>query len=153
MVVLKGPSFVVLSKLRLLGAGVFGHSLRSLRHGVFGQFSGEEQTDSGLDLSGGDGASPVVMGQPACFSGDTLEDVIDKGVHDGHSLAGYSSVWVHLLQDLVDIDGVRFPPPPLPLLVSGTCGLCLAGGLLCSLGCSLWWHSVCTSDELNVCLL
>ena len=42
-VVLKGPSFVVLSKLRLLGAGVLDHSLGSLRHGVFGQFSGEEQ--------------------------------------------------------------------------------------------------------------
>ena len=53
MVVLKGPSFVVLSKLSLLGAGVFGYSLGSLRHGVLGQFSGEEQMDSGLDLSGG----------------------------------------------------------------------------------------------------
>ena len=31
MVVLKGPSFVVLSKLSLLGAGVLGHSLGSLR--------------------------------------------------------------------------------------------------------------------------
>ena len=61
MVVLKGLSFVVLSKLSLLGAGVLGYSLGSLRHGVLGQFSGEEQTDSGLDLSGGDGASSVVM--------------------------------------------------------------------------------------------
>ena len=153
MVVLKGPSFVVLSKLSLLGAGVLGYSLGSLRHGVLGQFSGEEQTDSGLDLSGGDGAATVVVSQPAGLSGDTLEDVIHEGVHDGHSLAGYTSVWVNLLEDLVDVDGVGFPPPPLPLLVSGTCGLCLAGGLLCSLGCSLWWHSVCTSDELNVCWL
>ena len=100
MVVLKGPSFVVLSKLSLLGAGVLGYSLGSLRHGVLGQFSGEEQTDSGLDLSGGDGASSVVMRQPACLSGDTLEDVIHEGVHDGHSLAGYTSVWVNLLEDL-----------------------------------------------------
>ena len=52
MVVLKGPSFVVLSKLSLLGASVLGYSLGSLRHGVLGQFSGEEQMDSGLDLSG-----------------------------------------------------------------------------------------------------
>ena len=53
MVVLKGLSFVVLSKLSLLGAGVLGYSLGSLRHGVLGHFSGEEQIDSGLDLSGG----------------------------------------------------------------------------------------------------
>ena len=88
------------------GAGVLGHSLGSLRHGVLGQFSGEEQTDSGLDLSGGDRASPVVVSQPACLSGDMLEDVIHEGVHDGHSLAGYTSVWVNLLEDLVDVDGV-----------------------------------------------
>ena len=87
------------------GAGVLGYSFFSLRHGVLGQFSGEEQTDSGLDLSGGDGASPVVMCQSACLSGDTLEDVIHEGVHDGHSLAGYTSVWANLLEDLVDVDG------------------------------------------------
>ena len=109
---------------------------------MFGQFSGEEQTDSGLDLSGGDGTSPVVVGQSAGLSGDTLKDVIHEGVHDGHGLAGYTGVRVDLLEDLVDVDGVGFPPPPLSLLVSGTGGLCLAGGLLCSLGCSLWWHSV-----------
>ena len=109
---------------------------------MFGQFSGEEQTDSGLDLSGGDGASSVVVGQPAGLSGNALKDVIHEGVHDRHGLAGYTSVRVDLLEDLVDVDGVGFPPPPLPLLVSGTGGLCLAGGLLCSLGCSLWWHSV-----------
>ena len=115
---------------------MFGHSLGSLRHGVFGQFSGEEQTDSDLDLSAGDGASPVVVSQPGGLSGDTLKDVIHEGVHDGHGLAGYTGVRVDLLEDLVDVDGVRFSPPPLPLLVSGTGGLCLAGGLLCSLGCS-----------------
>ena len=56
-VICGGPertSFLVLSKLSLLGDGVLGYSLGSLRHGVFGQFSREEQTDSTLDLSGGD---------------------------------------------------------------------------------------------------
>ena len=33
--VLKGPSFVVVQTGSLLRAGVFGHSLGSLRHGVF----------------------------------------------------------------------------------------------------------------------
>ena len=72
------------------------------------------------------------MGKTGSLSGNALEDVIHEGVHDGHGLAGYTSVGVHLLQDFVDVDGVGFPPPPLPLLISSTCGLCLAGGLLCS---------------------
>ena len=91
------------------------------------------------------------MGKTGSLSCDTLEDVIHEGVHDGHGLAGYTGVRVHLLQDLVDVDGVGFPPPPLALLVPGTGGLCLAGGLLGSLGL-LSLVAFCTSDELNVCL-
>ena len=39
----------------LLGAGVFGDSLGTFRDGMFGQFTREEEPDSGLDLPGGDG--------------------------------------------------------------------------------------------------
>ena len=39
----------------LLGAGVLGHSLGSLGHGVLGQLSGQKETDGSLDLSAGDG--------------------------------------------------------------------------------------------------
>ena len=39
----------------LLGAGVLGDGLGSLRDGVFGQLAREEETDSGLDFPGGDG--------------------------------------------------------------------------------------------------
>ena len=42
------------SKLNLLGAGVLGHGLGSLRAGVLGQLSGKEETDGGLDLARGD---------------------------------------------------------------------------------------------------
>ena len=47
----------------LLGAGVLGDGLGSLRHGVLGELTGQEKTDSGLDLSGGDGGTPVVVGK------------------------------------------------------------------------------------------
>ena len=67
MVVLKGPSFVVLSKLSLLGAGVLGYRFGSLRHGVLGQFSREEQTDSSLDLSGGDHSYDWLMANMMFF--------------------------------------------------------------------------------------
>ena len=124
----------------LLGAGVLGHSLGSLRHSVLGQLSGEKKTDGGLDLSGGDGAPSVVVSQTRGLGGNTLEDIVDEGVHDAHGLGADSSVGVDLLQDFVDVDGVGFPPPPLLLLLARPCGLGLAGGLLGSLGCGLGWH-------------
>ena len=77
---------------------------------MLGQFTGEEQPDGGLDFPGGDGGSLVVVGKAGCFGSDTLEDVVDKGIHDGHSLGADASVGVDLLQDLVDVDGVRFLP-------------------------------------------
>ena len=93
-------------ELDLLGAGVLGDSLGSLRHGMFGQLSGEEETDSGLDLPRGDGGPLVVVGKTAGLSSDTLKDIIDKGVHDRHGLGADTSVRVHLLEDLVDVDGI-----------------------------------------------
>ncbi|KAF3857805.1 hypothetical protein F7725_011006 [Dissostichus mawsoni] len=50
------PAFVLLvyqQQQSLLGAGVLGHGLGALRHGVFSQLSGQQQADSGLDLPGG----------------------------------------------------------------------------------------------------
>ena len=122
----------------LLGAGILGDSFSSLRDGVLGQLTGEEEPDSGLDLPGGDGGPLVVVGQTGSLSGDPLEDVVDKGVHDGHGLGGDTSVRVNLLQHLVDVDGVRFLPLGLLLLVSLGDGLgslaCLFGGLSGGLG-------------------
>ncbi len=62
--VLKGPSVCAASKPQgLLGAGVLGDGLGSLRHSVLGKFAGQEETDSGLDLSGRDGGALVVVGK------------------------------------------------------------------------------------------
>ena len=106
----------------LLGAGVLGDSLGSLRDGVFGQLTGQEEPDSSLDLPGGDGGPLVVVGKTAGLGGDALKEIIDKRVHDAHGLGRNTSVRMHLLEDLVDVDGVGF----LPLLV--------LLGLLVSLG-------------------
>ena len=70
----------------LLGGGVFGYSLGSFRDGVFGQFSWKEKPDSGLDFPGGDGGPLVVVGQFGSLSSDTLEEIVDEGVHDAHGL-------------------------------------------------------------------
>ena len=118
----------------LLGAGVLGDGLGTLRDGVLGQLTGQEKPDRGLDLPGGDGGPLVVVGQTGGLGGDPGEDVVDKGVHDGHGLGGDTSVGVHLLQDLVDVDGIRLLPPlVLLLLVSLGHGLGGLAGLLGSL--------------------
>ena len=104
----------------LLGAGVLGDGLGTLRDGVFGQFTGEEEPDGGLDLPGGDGGPLVVVGQAGRFGGDTFEDIVDEGVHDAHGLGGHTGIGVDLFQDLVDVDGIRF--------------LTLLGALLIALG-------------------
>ena len=124
----------------LLGGGVLGDSLGALGHGVLGQLTGEEQTDGGLDLPRGNGGPLVVVSQTAGLGGDALEDVVHERVHDGHGLGGDTGVGVDLFQHLVDVDGVRLPPPLPALLVPRTLGLGLAGLLLGSLASGFGWH-------------
>jgi hypothetical protein len=123
---------LMLGEHSLLGAGVLGDGLGSLRDGVLGELTGQEEPDSGLDFPGGDGGPLVVVGEFAGLGGDALEQVVDEGVHDAHGLGGDSGVGVHLLEDLVDVDGIRLLPLLVPLLlISLDNGL---GGLAGSLG-------------------
>ena len=116
----------------LLGAGVLGNSLGSLRDSVLGKLSWKEKPDSSLDLPGGDGGPLVVVGKTAGLSSNALKEIIDKGVHDAHGLGGDTGVGVHLLDNLVDVDGIRFLPL-LVLLLFVPLGDSL-GGFSCSLG-------------------
>ena len=126
----------------LLAAGVLCDSLGAFTHSVLGQLTGQKQTDGGLDFSAGDGRPLVVVGQTGRLGGDPLEQIVDERVHDGHGLARYTSVGVHLLQHLVDVDGVALPPFPPALLVPRSLGLGLGGGLLGALACCccFGWH-------------
>jgi hypothetical protein len=88
---------------------------------VFGELTGEDEADGGLDLAGGDGGLLVVAGELGGLGGELLEDVVDEGVHDGHGLGGDADVGVDLLQHLEDVDLVRLHAllrPLLPLLVA-----------------------------------
>ena len=107
---------------------------------MLGQLSGQEQPDGRLDFATGDRRATVVVGEAGGLGGDALEDVVHEAVHDRHGLAADAGVGVDLLEDLVDVDGVALPSPPLALLVSGAHGLGLAGGLLGSLTRWLRWH-------------
>ena len=81
-----------------------GHGLGSLRNGVLGQLSRQDEPDGRLDLPRGDGRLLVVARQVGRLNGDLVEDIVDERVHDGHGLGGDSRVGVHLLQDLVDVN-------------------------------------------------
>ena len=77
------------------------------------QLSREQESDCGLDLPGGDGGPLVVVREPGSLGGDPLKDVIHERVHDGHGLGRDAGVGMHLLQDLVNVDGVGLLPAPL----------------------------------------
>ena len=72
---------------------------------MLGEFTGEEETDGGLDLAGGEGVLAVVSHKAGGFSGNLLEDVVDEGVHDRHGSLGDTGLGVDLLEDAVDVDG------------------------------------------------
>ena len=82
-----------------------GDGLGSFADGVLGELTWEEESDGGLDLTGGESVLLVVSDKSAGLSGDLLEDVVDEGVHDGHGSLGDSGLWVDLLEDSVDVDG------------------------------------------------
>jgi len=72
---------------------------------VLGEFSGEEESDGGLDLSGGESVLLVVADEAGGLASDLFEDVVDEGVHDAHGLLGDAGLGVNLLEDTVDVHG------------------------------------------------
>ncbi len=74
---------------------------------MLGQLSGEEEANSGLDLSGGQGVLLVVANKLAGLGGDLVEQVVDEGVHHGHAAGRCAGVGVNMLQHLVDVGGLR----------------------------------------------
>ena len=64
---------------------------------MLGKLTGKHQTDRSLDLSGRKGSLLVISGKLSSLSCDTLEDIVEEGVHDGHSLFRDSSIRVDLL--------------------------------------------------------
>ena len=111
--------FGAIPKTKLLGRGVLGDGLGAFGDGVLGEFTWEEEPDGGLDFPGRDGGLGVVLGQLGGFTCDSLENVVDKRVHDEHTLGRDASVRVDLLEHLVDVDGVGLLSLLLSLVASG----------------------------------
>ena len=84
---------------------------------MLGEFTGEEKTDGGLNLARGKSVAVVVASKTRSFSGNTLEDIVDERVHDGHGTVGDTSFGVNRLEDTVDVAGVSFMTLALSLLL------------------------------------
>lgn len=111
--------FVLINDLR---TAKLGDSLGSFTDGVLGKLTRKHEADGSLDFARRQGGLLVVSGQLASLGSDTFKDIVDEGVHDGHSLLGDTGIGVDLLQHLVDVRRVGLDTL-LGLLAS-------AGGLL-----------------------
>jgi len=104
---------------------------------VLGKLTGEDEANGSLDLTGGDGGLLVVSGKLGSLGRNTLENIIDERVENGHRTVGDTSVRVNLLQNLVDVGRVGLLPGlgTLLLLTAGS-GSLLASILLLRSGLS-----------------
>ena len=117
---------------------------------MLSELAGQQQTDGGLDLAARDRRSLVVLRESGRFASNALENIIDERIHDRHSLAGDTSVWMYLLQNLVDVDSVTLPSASAVLLVTSTNRLRLRHRLLRALRCCLWSHISNTQTEEQI---
>ena len=101
---------------------VLGDGLGSLRDGVSGELSGEDEFDGRLDFPRGKSSSLVEADELGALSGNAVEGVVDEGVHDVHGLLGDTDVGVYLLENLVDVDGEGLDSSSSGLAVSGRLG-------------------------------
>ena len=106
---------------------------------MLGQLTWKDESDSSLDLSGGDGWLLVVSGELGGLGGDLLEDIVDEGVHDAHGLGRDTGVRVDLLENLVDVDLVGLHGLLLLLAAGDSLLDSLLGWLLVGF---LRWHLV-----------
>jgi len=113
----------------LARTGKLGNSLGSLGYSVLGKFSRQHETHSSLNFPTAQSGLFAKSSQSSCFSSNTIKDIIDKRVHNGHSLLGNSSIRVDLLEHTVNVRRPRFDSLLVALASRRLLG-CLLGGLL-----------------------
>jgi len=67
------------------------------------EFAGQNQPHCSLNLARRDSRLLVVRSQLGGLARDAFKDVVDKRIHDAHSLVRDASIGMNLLEDLVDI--------------------------------------------------
>ena len=124
----------------LFGGGVLGNSFGTLTHCMLCQFTGQEQTDGGLNFTTADGGLLVVVSQTRWLSCNPLKDVVDETVHDAHGTTGDTCVGMHLLQDFVDVDSVALFATSAPLSCAAGTGPLSHTSFLGAFSTSFWSH-------------
>ena len=81
---------------------------------MLSELTWEEELDSRLDRSGRHGSSSGDSDETGGFRAKSVEGVVHEGVHDVHGSSGDSDIWVDLLEDLVDVEGVGLISSPSP---------------------------------------
>ena len=71
---------------------------------MLGKLTRKEKLDGRLDFPGGEGAFSVVPDQLGGLGGESVESVINKGVHNVHGFLADTDFGVDLLEDLVDVE-------------------------------------------------
>jgi hypothetical protein len=93
------------------------YSLSAFTNGVFGQLTRQQQSHTSLDFPASDGATLVIVSQPAGLVGNSFKDIIDKRVHNAHGLSRNPRIRVYLAKNFIDVDGIALLPPALSLLI------------------------------------
>ena len=110
---------------------------------MLSKFTRQDEPDCSLDLPRGDSGALIGSGQLGGLGCNALENVIDKGVHDGHGLLGDIGVLMVVSQYFEDVAGVGFVSGLALLgvfLLVGEGGF--GGGFACGLlfGFGGWGH-------------
>ena len=112
---------------------------------MFRQFTGQKQSNGGLNFARADCRLFVVVGESRRLGCNSLEDVVDERVQNTHGFAGYSGVWMNLFQNFVDVDSVTFLSSSTSLSFAVST-LDFSGNFcLLLLSCGFWWHLQCFS--------
>ncbi len=89
---------------------------------MLGKFSRKHKADGSLNFTRRESRFLVVASQLASLKCNAFKDIIDEGVHDGHSPLTNSGIGVNLLQHLVDVGAVGFNSLGALSLVHGFLG-------------------------------
>ena len=111
--------------------GVFGDGFGPFWDGVSGQFTGKKELHGSLDFPWTQGSSLIESHELAGFESDFIKGIIDEGVHDTHSLPWDTDLWVHLFQNLIDVESVSLDSPSSSLLCAFSFCLYSLDRLLC----------------------
>lgn len=93
---------------------VSGDSFGTFGDSMFGELSRQQDTNSSLGFARTKLQIPLESSKTRGFSDNPLKDIINKGVHDTHSMFGNTLIWVDLTQNPSDVDTKAL----LPLLLS-----------------------------------